>query len=623
MRPCLDFRMPTLANKNAFLLPLEEITAKSKVGLKQFETHPPTSLKEVRNLLTAEIKSVQKKLNRLERSYYGVGKTLSHEVKRVATPIKILIRMLGYFELPSTKSIEAAIKNGSDPKRYKGDPENVALLKEVFAKVQTFVPAKFKEVAETCEKMLEVMEKYLISFYDPESEIEVETASHFETQIRSWRKTIRENLVNIHSLIMKFKGRGIHYSMFSSPVATFCQRNECELVPFLLLFAEACTNIRTALSIITQWIKCDENYAVFLQNDVRDLEHQKEEHVKAMREAREKYHSATFKVNQAEVEYTKLLADFENIKEKGAANEIEEMFLISRLNELESDMEFKEGRREELKRKADEIDPDALVITLDNLNEEIRFLKDKLPGIRRQLATAKHRREWMCEKHLQVEKAETEIVQLQSDVREAENTKKQREAEFETIDNTLDLARKLLLLKNSSDSVEKIFYGIPITARNTRMKLPNISNGTEGALDKACQKVIRHIDQDWMQLYRNLPFFPKRGAHTIESDISSIAAEGARGPKQDVIQVALNRWRRHHTRARVDDLKQGLKAIKRSDVLKEVETTMNPTPEKVEEQEYFPPELDPDLKPFYRDVVKLDQLIAAKKIQIVQLAEED
>ena len=135
--------------------------------------------------------------------------------------------------------------------------------------------------------------------------------------------------------------------------------------------------------------------------------------------------------------------------------------------------------------------------------------------------------------------------------------------------------------------------------------------------------VIQHIDQDWMQLYRNLPFFPKRGSHTIESDISSIAIEGARGPKSDVVQVALNRWRRHHTRARVEDLKQGLKAIRRSDVLKEVDHSLHPPPESEVEPEYFPPELEPELKPFYREVVKLDKLIAANRIQIVQLPEED
>ena len=124
-----------------------------------------------------------------------------------------------------------------------------------------------------------------------------------------------------------------------------------------------------------------------------------------------------------------------------------------------------------------------------------------------------------------------------------------------------------------------------------------------------------------MQLYRNLPFLPKRGAETIEKDIASIAIEGSRGPKRDIISVALSRWRRHHTRARAEDLKYGLKAIKRFDVLKEVEAVLNPPPVVEEPAEYFPPGMDPALIPHYRDVVKFDKLLAAKKVQVIQLEE--
>lgn len=125
-----------------------------------------------------------------------------------------------------------------------------------------------------------------------------------------------------------------------------------------------------------------------------------------------------------------------------------------------------------------------------------------------------------------------------------------------------------------------------------------------------------------MHLYRNLPFFPKRGAETIQKDIHDIGIEGSRGPKMDIISVALTRWRRHHTRARADDLKEGLKAIKRLDVLREVELIMNPAPVEKEAPEYFPPELDPSLIPFYREVIRFDQLRAANRIKVVQLPEE-
>jgi len=479
-RPVLDFRMPTLANR-AFLLPIEDIATKTKSRLSKIESCPPSSLREVRSTLEAEIKQIQKRLTRLERSYYGVGKSLNHEVQKYAMPLKILVRMLGYFELSSMKGVEAAIKYGSDPKRYKGDPNNVALLKEVYTKFLSFVPAKFDDVASDCKKTLELMEKYCISFYEPNGEVEVETALHYETQVRSWRGVIHENLDKINSLILHFKNRGVHYTMFSSTVATFCQRNECEIVPFLLLFAEACTNIRTVLSVMAQWLKADENYSVFLQNDVSDLERQKEDQVKVTREAREHYHSALFKVNQTETEYTKVLAQLENLKEKEANSEIEETFLLNKCNEIQMDLEFKESRRDDLKNQPLESDSiESMAITWDNLNEELRVLRECLPAVKRQLATVQQRREWMRERKQKMEKLEKELSQLNRDARAASGVKEQREAELETIERTLEISRRLLLHKASNDSVAKIFYDLPITARSNKPKLPNISNGTEG-----------------------------------------------------------------------------------------------------------------------------------------------
>ncbi len=38
--------------------------------------------------------------------------------------------------------------------------------------------------------------------------------------------------------------------------------------------------------------------------------------------------------------------------------------------------------------------------------------------------------------------------------------------------------------------------------------------------ERACHVVSQHIDEDWAQLYRNLPFVPPRGLKTIDNDIS-------------------------------------------------------------------------------------------------------
>lgn len=134
-------------------------------------------------------------------------------------------------------------------------------------------------------------------------------------------------------------------------------------------------------------------------------------------------------------------------------------------------------------------------------------------------------------------------------------------------------------------------------------------------MTKSIGVVCREIDQDWMLLYRNLPFHPKRGSETIEKDIASVNVESARGPKEGRAMEALTRWRRHHTRAKLDDLLHALKKIKRPDIVAEIDRVLNP-PRLIEEEEqeiYVPPSVAPELVPFYKEVERYDQLRRAHK----------
>jgi hypothetical protein len=85
---------------------------------------------------------------------------------------------------------------------------------------------------------------------------------------------------------------------------------------------------------------------------------------------------------------------------------------------------------------------------------------------------------------------------------------------------------------------------------------------------EACKIISNRIERDWVSLYRALPFYPQRGAETIEHDIVELRESGARASVSWTSRQALERWRRYHTRANVEDLRQALRIIKRADVLK-------------------------------------------------------
>ncbi|XP_069124796.1 chromosome partition protein Smc-like isoform X3 [Argopecten irradians] len=617
-RPLLDLRMPTLVTKAAFALPaLEDMPPihKKLRGLKRLEANPPRSLRDLRNIITSELTSVGKKLSRLERSYYGVGKSVQHEVDKYAMPIKGVMRMLTIFDMSSVTAIENAIKLGSDPKRYKGDPNNITLLKEAYAKVLTYVPDKFNEIIEFCNRILVVLEKYFVSFYDSDSDVYLETASHYEEQLRTWQKSIRGSLERVHKLQRDFKNGMIHFSMFTPPVTTFCKRNECENVPFILIFADACTNIRAVMSVLKTWLQADENYPVFLRNDIDDMEKHKEDKVKLMRESKQRYHAVTYKLNQSEMEYEKAASEVDNMKEKEEALQIEADYLINLNAELQSELEFKVFRRDELKKNMADVSPESFNETFDMLTDEIRFVKDRLPLVKRQLAAAQFKLEWMTEKKACVAKIEKELQQLRRDANDVDHGRQQREDDVEKLIKALELARRIHRYKTSTDVAEKIYFCLPIEHRQRVQALQSLTP-REDTLSKVCMTLAQYVDLEWMDLYRELPFFPKRGKQTIEKDISAISVESARGPRENRTLIALNRWRRHHTRAKTDDIMETLKRIKRLDILAEVDKIVNP-PKIVEEvkETYVPPSVAPELVPFYREVERYDKLRAAHKVK--------
>lgn len=476
--------MPTLVTKAAFTLPgLDDMPPLHKKlrGLKRLEVSPPRSLKDLRNIITSELTSVGKKLSRLERSYYGVGKSVQHEVEKYLMPIKGVMRMLTIFDMSSVTAIENAIKSGSDPKRYKGDQNNIALLKEAYAKVLAYVPDKFNDIIDYCKKILSVLEKYFVSFYNPDNDVYLETSAHFEEQLRTWQKNIRSSLDRVYKLQRDFRAGMIHFTMLTPPVATFCKKNECENVPFILIFADACTNVRAVMAVLKTWLQADENYPLFIRNDIDDMEKRKEDKVKLMRESKQRYHAVTYKLNQVEIEWEKAATEVDSMKEKEEALRIEADYLINLNAELQSEAEFKIFRKEELKKNSADMSPESFNDTYELLTGEIRFVKDRLPLVKRQLIAAQFKLEWMSEKKVALAKIERELKQLRKEVEYVNKGRQQREDEVGRLVTALVLARRIHRYKTSPDVAAKIYFCLPIGTKHRLQSLLSV-HSSEGKI---------------------------------------------------------------------------------------------------------------------------------------------
>ena len=77
---------------------------------------------------------------------------------------------------------------------------------------------------------------------------------------------------------------------------------------------------------------------------------------------------------------------------------------------------------------------------------------------------------------------------------------------------------------------------------------------------------------------------------------------------------SLYKWRRFHTRAKLDDIQEALTDIRRFDTLQILRDELFPTREEVLVEENPYPFLEPYLVPFIKEVEKFDELRAANKI---------
>ena len=134
-------------------------------------------------------------------------------------------------------------------------------------------------------------------------------------------------------------------------------------------------------------------------------------------------------------------------------------------------------------------------------------------------------------------------------------------------------------------------------------------------MSRVCRIISARIERDWVPLYRNLNFYPQRGAETIERDIVELREQGARVSLPLASRQALDRWRRHHTRANVEDLREGLRKIKRQDILRVIDKGLKAAPKVVDpfdkEEEKAPP-VEAKLVPYYRLIERYDQIRASK-----------
>ncbi|ELU05790.1 hypothetical protein CAPTEDRAFT_193238 [Capitella teleta] len=585
--------------------------------LLSLEQNPQNNLASIRSILRFSVRDIEQKLEKIECAYFGVCK--QDQLKMLtswANGLRKVMESSHATVISSSDQMDDLMKKVSDPAhRFGVDAFEVNRVKEVYRRTLDTVPHKFQSLVKDIESVVLKTAMYCLSFYDmDEHELHyLDTGFNYETQIRTIRDTIKENVNNITNSVGKFKSGAFITSDLSPEVKELARKANCLHAPFLLLVPAAVQNIHCACAALVTWIKTDESYSVFITHDVAELEGRKKELEKAAQARHEKYHHLLFRLKHLQCECEKLSTDLHRLSDRDSELIVEEEFLINQSNDMQVEIENKEYRRDELIKNASNIHPEVMFEKYSELCEELRDLKSRLPVTKRRLNAVQYKIAWIREKKKELDVEEKKLHEVEKEMKELTDAKTEEEVEQKHVTTLLEKARKIHSLKASPDVVQKIFHGMPVTTNKSR--LPGQCSKND-PFEKACQVVAQHIEGDGGRLYRSLPFFPYRGSSMVDEDIRVVTAAASRKTSQQVSLLLLDRWRRHHTRARIEDLKQTLKKIHRNDVIAIINHQLHPPRPPTPTEEVIPDFLDESLIPYWKEIEKYDQLKAAKKITV-------
>lgn len=82
----------------------------------------------------------------------------------------------------------------------------------------------------------------------------------------------------------------------------------------------------------------------------------------------------------------------------------------------------------------------------------------------------------------------------------------------------------------------------------------------------------------------------------------------------------MQRWRRFHTRAKLEDLKESLAVAKRTDICDKIELKLNPPGSSETPSEEPITFLEPELLPYLKEVERFDELNAAGRFDELKAA---
>ncbi|XP_067946800.1 centrosome-associated protein CEP250-like [Watersipora subatra] len=587
-----------------------------KLTIDGLEGRAPKSLKHARSILSSALVLAQKKLSAIEKNFYG-SKHAKVELGKKARLITKVMKQVNLSWLTEPIHLDRLAARAI----FSDDDDGLTLvikqIRDFYDKTWKAVPADLQPVIDRIQLVLRYLRLYCPPLYNPSTDPHIQTAKDYELKYKTMTADIKKYLDHVCQLYEKFQKGQMYMDEMSQGTRELAMKLEAEDCPFVFAFHEACECLREAMRCEEDWLVVSNEYKFFLESEANDLQDTKSSLQQKVRRKQDEYNKQHYRL-------TTLGTELDNQKSEQAVLQSKEMELIvrqesllARVAEFRLDFDIKEFRLAEVKRTTNP--KTATLSELDTLNklvEEVKLEGRILQDIHKELNLIKLKLTQLTEKQQHYQKLTLNYEQLNRHVKLLDRSYLSTSKELHQNTHTIEHIKYMVQYLDTPDTAQQIFLELPRRREALGMSRShglNLQSTPDDVLDKVFDLLSQTLGLKWVQMYRDLPFYPERGSRTIEEDIVRIQSECVRDSINKEIRKSLDRWRRFHTRAKASDLLPVLRKMGEYDILAALETVVHPPRAKTPVVERFPTFLEASLVPYYQQVSRYDHLRHSKK----------
>ncbi|CAF0991246.1 unnamed protein product [Rotaria sp. Silwood1] len=557
------------------------------------KTTEPTSYDQIYRYVDKVLDECSTFIDEIENDYYqGISSSLNITPKiqtsKRSLPVNTLLSWSHLLNsLRNTRSLHD-IRNGKTIRDLLAEirtgtfigsvsDESCFLMQRIMDKTNEQLYSKIPILANKIADCMSLMEQYFLSFYDIENiqdiiqkkkkekmpDEYVETAYTYEKsrwlhlfQVNKSLKLLREMQQRVEDT------KGIVLSSLSKECQELAVRCDCTSLSYIFALPECYTEARRAVIALQTWLIEDTKYTSFIQTSLKVLDEK-------FIEVKKIYELGKAHLSQAEHRAESFRTQLNKTEQENEINTKKLEELEERLDSKERDYlskrltyeVYEDQLKKMLKEVEDQNDSIDNHLSIERFQQEVKQFSKELPKLKTQMDALHGRIEFLKQRKQELITMRAEYKKLKHAVQLALEDKILKENEFNRVTNCRQVIRKIYRCRSTDDLPQKIFYALPV-----KSKLSGEDDNDD--LSKAIRLISKYIGRDWSRLYWQLPFYPLRGKEEVSKDINYIDDKYHRGDVfRDQATDALNKWRRFHTRAKLDDLIHALQNINRFDVI--------------------------------------------------------